>query len=70
MIDMATFIKLYEEHRTTIVKETYDRRNKADEERKKEYNAAVKIQSWYRKIRTKCYLRYDYKHFISPPFYI
>lgn len=30
---------------------------KADHLRLKEYDAAVKIQSWYRGIRIRCYLK-------------
>ena len=54
---MATFIKLLVGNPESIIQETYDRRNQADEERSKEYNAAVKIQSWFRKIRTQCYFK-------------
>lgn len=56
---MATFIKLLDKYPLEIVEETYKRRNEADESRLKEYKAAVKIQSWYRRIQTKCYLRYE-----------
>ena len=54
---MATFIKLLKANPELVVQETYERRNIADQTRLVEYNAAVKIQSWYKKILTRCYLK-------------
>ncbi|KAM6280443.1 spermatogenesis-associated protein 17 isoform 2-T2 [Porphyrio hochstetteri] len=41
------------------LREEYFRRNRSiDEDRKREYKAAVKIQSWFRGCRVRAYLRY------------
>jgi len=54
---MATFIKLLNGNPESVVQETYERRNIANQARLEEYNAAVRIQSWYKKILTRCYLK-------------
>lgn len=55
---MTTYISLLKCSRI-LVEEINDLQKQAEVERSKEYAAAVKIQSWYRKIRTKYYIRYN-----------
>ncbi|XP_067942283.1 spermatogenesis-associated protein 17-like [Watersipora subatra] len=54
---MATMVRLTKEI-LPIVKEVYSRKNSAQANRTREYQAAVKIQSWYRALRARAYLRY------------
>jgi len=53
---MATFLKL-ENLASSFVKESFIRQAEAEANRVKEYDAAVKIQSWYRGLRTRHYLK-------------
>lgn len=54
---MATFINLIQKQPRQFVVEVFEKNNSAEETRRVEYNAAGRIQSWYRKIRTHCYLK-------------
>ena len=54
---MATFLKLIKDNPKKAFIEVFERRNSVGNTREKEYKAAVQIQSWYRKIRTQCYLK-------------
>uniref|UniRef100_A0A8C6ZSJ8 Uncharacterized protein n=1 Tax=Nothoprocta perdicaria TaxID=30464 RepID=A0A8C6ZSJ8_NOTPE len=45
--------------RLPALREEYFHRNRlVDEKRKKQYKAAVKIQSWFRGCRVRAYIRY------------
>ncbi|NXP50619.1 SPT17 protein, partial [Heliornis fulica] len=54
---MAALARL--QARLSWLREEYYRRNRSvDENRKREYKAAIKIQSWFRGCRVRAYLRY------------
>lgn len=54
---MATLHRLLKEV-DSIVKEIYDQQLEAEVHRKEEYDAAVRIQSWYRGIRTRSQVKH------------
>jgi hypothetical protein len=54
---MATAIRLMQKL-DDIVAETYRRAQEAENNREIEFNAAVCIQSWYRAVRVRAYLKY------------
>ncbi|KAM9000446.1 spermatogenesis-associated protein 17 isoform 2-T2 [Sarcophilus harrisii] len=57
---MATLVTL--QNRLPFIESQYYYRNRtADGHRKKEYDAAVKIQSWFRGCRVRAYIRYLHK---------
>ncbi|XP_074165286.1 spermatogenesis-associated protein 17 isoform X1 [Sminthopsis crassicaudata] len=57
---MATLVTL--QNRLPFIESQYYYRNRtADGHRKREYNAAVKIQSWFRGCRVRAYIRYLHK---------
>ncbi|XP_014673746.1 PREDICTED: spermatogenesis-associated protein 17-like [Priapulus caudatus] len=54
---MATYIQLLSRC-DEIIAAIYTRSNEAQIQREKEYRAAVKVQSWFRGLRVRAYLRY------------
>jgi len=56
---MATFYKLrgYEIGKERLLGRVNEQKVNAEEVRRLEYNAAVQIQSWYRKLRVIAYLK-------------
>ncbi|XP_068009590.1 spermatogenesis-associated protein 17 isoform X2 [Melanerpes formicivorus] len=61
---MAALAQLQD--RLSVLREEYFRRHRAEDEgRRREYKAAVKIQSWFRGCRVRAYLRYLTKMVIS-----
>ncbi|CAK8685585.1 unnamed protein product [Clavelina lepadiformis] len=55
---MATFIQLVSNQQRELVETTYKMQKDAESKRKQETVAAIIIQSWYRGMRTRYYLRY------------
>lgn len=54
---MATFLELWNERRI-FLNCICEASKTADQRREKEYNAVVKLQSWYRGCRVRAYIRY------------
>ncbi|XP_074650368.1 spermatogenesis-associated protein 17-like isoform X2 [Tubulanus polymorphus] len=54
---MATMVQLLQ-NVDGIVQESYDRKKNAEAQRDDEFRAALKIQSWFRATKSRCYLKY------------